>query len=96
MNEALPIDPHVGTVRACLDCHRAAVLVAAPGAGKTTRVPPALADARPGDRAAAAPRRRPRPRRAASPIERGWTVGDEVGWHVRFERRFTAPRGCWS
>ena len=22
--------------------------------------------------------------------ERGWTIGREVGWHVRFERRFTA------
>ena len=44
MSEALPIDPHVGTVRACLDRHRAAVLVAGPGAGKTTRVPPALVD----------------------------------------------------
>src|SRR4029079_4805566 len=22
--------------------------------------------------------------------ERGWTLGQEVGWHVRFERRFTA------
>ena len=64
MSEALPIDPHVGTVRACLDRHRAAVLVAGPGAGKTTRVPPALVDRRPGDRAAAAARRRPRRRRA--------------------------------
>jgi ATP-dependent helicase HrpB len=23
-------------------------------------------------------------------VERGWTLGDEIGWQVRFERRFTA------
>jgi ATP-dependent helicase HrpB len=89
MTEALPIDPHVGTVRACLDRHRAAVLVAGPGAGKTTRVPPALVDH---GRVIVLQPRRVAARAVAARIaeERGWTIGREVGWHVRFDRRFTA------
>ena len=66
---------------------RAAVLVAPPGAGKTTRVPPALvAD---GPVFLLQPRRvaaRSIARRIAD--EQGWTLGGEVGWQVRFERRF--------
>ncbi len=89
MSEALPIDPHVGTVCACLDRHRAAVLVAGPGAGKTTRVPPALVEA---GRVVVLQPRRVAARVGGARIadERGWTLGREVGWHVRFERRFTA------
>jgi len=67
--------------------HRAAVIVAPPGAGKTTRVPPRLA--RDGRVIVLQPRRvaaRALARRIAS--EQGWTIGEEVGWHVRFERRF--------
>jgi ATP-dependent helicase HrpB len=64
------------------------VLTAAPGAGKTTRVPPALIDA--GPVILLQPRRvaaRAVARRIAE--ERGWTLGREIGWHIRFERRFT-------
>jgi ATP-dependent helicase HrpB len=83
----LPIDdflPHiVDTVRAA----RAAVVVAAPGAGKTTRVPPALAEDGP---VLILQPRRVAARAIAQRIadERGWVIGDDVGWHVRFERRF--------
>jgi ATP-dependent helicase HrpB len=65
------------------------VVTAQPGAGKTTRVPPALVDD--GPVILLEPRRvaaRSMARRIA--FERGWTVGREVGWHVRFERRFQA------
>ena len=65
------------------------MVTAAPGAGKTTRVPPALL--------AAGPVILLQPRRVAARAiaariadERGWTLGGEVGWQVRFERRFTA------
>ena len=64
------------------------MLIAAPGAGKTTRVPPALVDR--GRVLLLQPRRvaaRAMARRIAA--ERGWTVGREIGWHIRFERRFT-------
>ena len=84
----LPLMAHIDDVRAALARHRAAVLTAAPGAGKTTRVPPALIDR--GRVLLLQPRRvaaRAMARRIAD--ERGWTLGREVGWHIRFERRFT-------
>ena len=85
----LPIDPFVATIHAHVRARRAVVVTAAPGAGKTTRVPPALAED--GPTLLLQPRRvaaRAIARRIAE--ERGWTVGREVGWHVRFERRFSA------
>jgi ATP-dependent RNA helicase HrpB len=65
------------------------VITAAPGAGKTTRVPPALlADGR----VILLQPRRVAARAIASRIadEQGWAVGREIGWQVRFERRFSA------
>jgi ATP-dependent helicase HrpB len=65
------------------------VVVADPGAGKTTRVPPALIGA--GAVLLLQPRRsaaRAIAHRIAA--ERRWTIGREVGWQIRFERRFTA------
>jgi ATP-dependent helicase HrpB len=85
----LPIDPHIPELRAVLASRGAVVVVAAPGAGKTTRVPPAVADA--GRVVVLQPRRvaaRAVARRIAE--DQGWTLGREVGWHVRFERRFAA------
>ncbi len=85
----LPIDAHLAAVADALAARRAAVLVAAPGAGKTTRVPPALlADGR----VLVLQPRRVAVRAVATRIahERGWTLGAEVGWHVRFEKRFSA------
>jgi ATP-dependent helicase HrpB len=84
----LPIDPFIPEVVTRLRESRAAVLTAAPGAGKTTRVPPALT--KDGAVILLQPRRvaaRTIARRIAG--EQGWTLGAEVGWHVRFERRFS-------
>jgi ATP-dependent helicase HrpB len=84
--EPLPIDPYVDEIRARVRECRAAVVTAMPGAGKTTRVPPALvAD---GAVLLLQPRRvaaRSIAQRIA--VEQGWEVGREVGWHVRFDRR---------
>ena len=85
----LPIDPFVPLILGAVRSRRAAVVSAAPGAGKTTRIPPALA----ADGAAIVlqPRRvaaRSMAHRVAE--EQGWTLGREVGWHVRFDRRFTS------
>ncbi len=88
MLDPLPIDAHLATIRELVRKHRAAVVVAPPGAGKTTRVPPALAED--GPVIVLQPRRlaaRSLARRIAA--ERGWTLGDEAGWHVRFDRKFS-------
>lgn len=90
MREALPIDPHVPAIVEAVRRHRAAVVVAEPGAGKTTRVPPSLLDL--GKAILLQPRRvaaRALAQRIAA--EQGVALGEEVGWQVRFERRF-GPR----
>jgi ATP-dependent helicase HrpB len=87
--QPLPIDDFVPQIVDAVRSRRAVILSAAPGAGKTTRVPPALAGD--GPVIVLQPRRvaaRSMARRVAD--ERGWTIGREVGWHVRFERRFSA------
>lgn len=84
----LPVDSFIDTVRDTLERTRAVVVTAAPGAGKTTRVAPALIDR--GRVLLLQPRRvaaRAMARRIAE--ERGWTVGREIGWHIRFERQFS-------
>jgi ATP-dependent helicase HrpB len=84
----LIIDAHIAQVRDALAQRRAVVLSASPGAGKTTRVPPALIDA--GPVILLQPRRvaaRAVARRIAE--ERGWTIGRDVGWQIRFDKRFT-------
>src|SRR5262245_57178593 len=88
--QPLPIDAHLEEIVATVRARRALVLAAPPGAGKTTRVPPALLDD--GPLILLQPRRvaaRALARRIAA--ERGWTIGEEIGWQVRFERRFS-PR----
>src|SRR3954447_12543598 len=89
----LPIDSSLPQIIEPLRESRALVLVAEPGAGKTTRVPPALL------RAGLLSREHPnvvmlQPRRVAARTsaeriaeENGWELGQEVGYHVRFERK---------
>ncbi len=78
----LPVDAVVPEVVAAA---RGCVLVAPPGSGKTTRVPPALAAALDGQILLLQPRR-VAARMAARRIawEQGWTVGDQIGWRIRF------------
>jgi len=87
--ESLPIDPFVPRIANDVRRLRAAVVTAAPGAGKTTRVPPALMDDGP---VIVLQPRRVAARAIAARIasERGWTLGREVGWQVRQDRKFTA------
>ncbi|HEY6401357.1 MAG TPA: ATP-dependent helicase HrpB [Blastocatellia bacterium] len=87
--QSLPIDPLLPEIIARLRQSPNIVLEAPPGAGKTTRVPPALLDAKiTGDREILAlePRRlaaRMAARRVAE--ERGERLGETVGYQVRFE-----------
>lgn len=86
----LPIDPVLPELLTALASYGRAVLIAPPGAGKTTRVPPALLES-PGRIVMLEPRRlaaRAAARRMAS--ERGETVGGTVGFRVRGESRVSA------
>ncbi|MEA2490870.1 MAG: ATP-dependent helicase HrpB, partial [Acidobacteriota bacterium] len=84
----LPVDRSLPQILALVRAERRAVIVAPPGSGKTTRIPPALTEL--GRTILLQPRRvaaRTLARRIAD--ERRWTLGEEVGWQIRFERRFT-------
>jgi ATP-dependent RNA helicase HrpB len=86
--DRLPVDQHIGEILALVRSERRAIIVAPPGSGKTTRVPPALIAL--GKTILLQPRRvaaRALARRIAS--ERNWTIGSEIGWQIRFERRFS-------
>ncbi len=86
---ALPIDPLLPEIAAALKRGNALVLEAAPGAGKTTRVPAALlAESFPGGREILVLEpRRLAARMAAYRIaeEMGEPIGRTVGYHFRFE-----------
>jgi ATP-dependent helicase HrpB len=84
----LPIDAVLDDLARTLDRHNAAVLVAPPGAGKTTRVPLALLDA-PWARAKKIIVLEPRRIAARASAERmaktlGERAGETVGYRVRF------------
>ncbi|WP_020472187.1 ATP-dependent helicase HrpB [Zavarzinella formosa] len=91
---SLPIDAVLPEVLDALRASASVVLQAPPGAGKTTRVPPAILDAglaSAGQIVMLEPRRiaaRAAARRIS--FERGTTPGDLIGWQVRFERQATA------
>jgi ATP-dependent helicase HrpB len=85
----LPIDALQADIAAALRTRSALVLEAPPGAGKTTRVPPALLD---GGLAGSREVIVLEPRRLATRLaaarvahERGERVGETVGYQIRFE-----------
>lgn len=90
----LPIDAALPALDAALRDHFGAVLVAQPGAGKTTRVPLALLDApwRGDGRLVMLEPRRLAARAAARQMARllGEEVGERVGYRVRMEARISA------
>ncbi|GMV42182.1 MAG: ATP-dependent helicase HrpB [Myxococcales bacterium] len=83
----LPIDAALPAIAEALHGRPSLVLEAPPGAGKTTRVPPLLIG---GGRVVVLEPRRVAARAAARRIaeEQGWTLGEQVGWHIRFEARY--------
>ena len=83
----LPVRAELGAVTAALAAHGSAVLVAPPGTGKTTLVPPAVAAAVTGRVVVTQPRRiaaRAAARRLAHLL--GEPLGATVGFSVRGER----------
>jgi ATP-dependent helicase HrpB len=88
----LPIDEVLDQVAAALSTSQSVVIVAPPGAGKTTRVPQVLIDRDligRGQRVVVLEPRRIAARMAAKRIafERASKIGGEVGYQVRFEDR---------
>ncbi len=86
----LPFDEASGLVLRALKDHSSLVVVAEPGAGKTTRLPPLLAENF-SDRIVVLEPRRIAARAAATRIaeERAWQLGREVGYAVRFENKIS-------
>ena len=86
--DPLPIDAALPALLAAVRDSRAAVLRAPTGAGKTTRVPPALLEVVAGVVVMLEPRRvaaRAAARRMA--VEHGSVLGDVFGYQVRFDRK---------
>ncbi|MFZ7095068.1 ATP-dependent helicase HrpB [Luteimonas dalianensis] len=92
--QAFPIDPLLPEILRSLAAHPRLVLEAPPGAGKTTRVPPALLDADwlQGRRIVMLEPRRVAARAAATfmAAQLGEPVGETVGYRIRFENRTSA------
>lgn len=90
----LPIDAVLGDVQSALRTHGTAVLVAAPGAGKTTRVPLALLDEpwREGRKIIVLEPRRIAARAAAERLAStlGSRLGDDVGLKARLSSKTSA------
>jgi ATP-dependent helicase HrpB len=87
----LPVDEILPRLLAALETRNAAVLVAPPGAGKTTRVPPALLAAswaKSGKIIVLSPRRMAaRAAAARMASERGEALGASIGYRVRFDAK---------
>src|SRR5438067_2273424 len=99
LREPRPIDVLLPDAVACFRRAPRLVLRAAPGAGKTTRVPAALLDAGlAGDRHVLVLEPRRIAARAAAAFvarERGSALGDEVGYRVRFDERGGPRTRLW-
>lgn len=95
MSDVFPIDPLLPEILASLAAHPRLVLEAPPGAGKTTRVPPALLPEPwlDGRKILMLEPRRIAARAAANFMasERGEQPGDTVGYRIRFESK-VGPR----
>jgi ATP-dependent helicase HrpB len=93
-SNVFPVDQVIPSLRTALMQHACAVLVAEPGAGKTTRVPLALLDEPwlSGKRIVVLEPRRLAARAAAKRMADtlGEAVGETVGYTVRLERKFSA------
>lgn len=88
--QSLPIDQYLPEIINQLQTGLSVVLTAAPGAGKTTRIPPGLIKLAKKKIAVLEPRRIAAVS-AANRIadENNWKLGQEVGYEVRFDRNIS-------
>ena len=86
--QTLPIDSFLPEITQAVKHHSRVILVAEPGAGKTTRVPAALVTGNQSKWIVLQPRRWAA-KLTASRIaqENGWQLGNEVGYQIRFETK---------
>jgi len=94
VKEALPVDAVLPELLDALRAHSAVVLEAPAGAGKTTRIPPALLDQVQGEIVVLEPRRIAA-RMAARRVAQELGDPDVVGWQVRFEQSGTPRTRLW-
>lgn len=88
MKISLPIDDFLSSIQLSIKNKQNLIISAAPGAGKTTRVPPATMAITTKKTLLLQPRRiaaRASAERIAE--ENAWTLGEQVGYRVRFEDR---------
>lgn len=88
----LPLDLAWSEIEGALQAHKNLVLVAEPGAGKTTRFPPRLLQTgllKGNQKVLVLEPRRLAARASAARIatEQNWDLGDQVGYQVRFENK---------
>ncbi|MBY0316033.1 MAG: ATP-dependent helicase HrpB [Bdellovibrionales bacterium] len=90
MLSPLPVDLIIPSIKQAFVNAQSLVISAAPGAGKTTRIPPALSSMVEKQVWVLEPRRIAAIS-AAQRIadENGWVVGQEVGYQVRFDNKFS-------
>lgn len=87
----LPIDAHLARILDLFEKNSNLVLTAAPGSGKTTRVPPTLLNASSSKIIVLVPKRIAAIGAAARVAEENnWTLGEQVGYQVRFENKTSA------
>jgi ATP-dependent helicase HrpB len=86
--QTLPIDSFLPEIVKAVHAHSSVIVMAEPGAGKTTRVPVALSNDNQSRWIVLQPRRWAA-RLTATRIadENNWRLGDEVGYQVRFESK---------
>lgn len=99
-SESLPIDDFLEGVAHELKLSRRLVVSATPGAGKTTRIPPYLDQSEIRKKLGWSPEKKIyvlQPRRIAAVAasdriakEQQWSLGQDVGYEVRFDRKSTA------
>jgi ATP-dependent helicase HrpB len=88
---SLPIDDFLPEILSDFRDSQNLVLSAAPGAGKTTRLPPRLLELTDKKVLVLEPRRIAAVAASARIAdEQGWTLGEEVGYQIRFDSKFRA------
>jgi len=93
MKDKLSIDAHLDEILNLVKCHQNVILTATPGAGKTTRLPPYLLSLLNQKILVLQPRRMAAIAAAHHVArEQGWSVGEEVGYQVRFDSKVNRDR----